>query len=214
MFWWRDTLLVCKFQMWGHRYKQWDSRWFQGRKMRFCRIWSTIQDIFSSTNFYNDYFTRLLLHTVYWTDSCHCLWTTVDSLWDWHESGKALDWCQLYFVLRIDFFFLVKKIFVWNKIILNYKTIHILLMNVHLYFRGKVSSNRNASRDESGNPGINLSKPGMNLSKPRKKHNNYVIICDSQALINFWSYYTESPPWFAPHSDWTFVGGWASTDGW
>ena len=31
----------------------------------------------------------------------------------------------------------------------KYKTIHILLMNMHLDFRGKGSSNRNASSDES-----------------------------------------------------------------
>ena len=37
----------------------------------------------------------------------------------------------------------------WNKMISKYKTIHILLTNVHLDCRGKVSSNRNASRDES-----------------------------------------------------------------
>ena len=31
----------------------------------------------------------------------------------------------------------------------KYKTIHILLTNVHLYCRGEGSSNRNASRNES-----------------------------------------------------------------
>ena len=31
------------------------------------------------------------------SDSCHCLWITVDSLWHWNETGAALDWCQLYF---------------------------------------------------------------------------------------------------------------------
>ena len=38
VFWWRDAPLVREFQMWGHRCKQWDSRWFQGRKMRFRGI--------------------------------------------------------------------------------------------------------------------------------------------------------------------------------
>ena len=42
VFWWRDALLVCEFQMWGRRCKQWDSDWFQGRKIRFCGIWSTM----------------------------------------------------------------------------------------------------------------------------------------------------------------------------
>ena len=40
--WWRDAPLVCEFQMWGRPCKQWDSHWFQGRKMRFCGIWSTM----------------------------------------------------------------------------------------------------------------------------------------------------------------------------
>ena len=35
----------------------------------------------------------------------------------------------------------------------KYKTIHILLTNVHLDCRGEGSSNRNASRDESGETG-------------------------------------------------------------
>ena len=45
------------------------------------------------------------------------------------------------------------------------KTIHIVLTNVHL---DCVTSNRNASRDESVEAGMNLWKPGMNLSKPVK----------------------------------------------
>ena len=27
----------------------------------------------------------------------HCLWITVDNLWHWNETGKASDWCQLYY---------------------------------------------------------------------------------------------------------------------
>ena len=37
----------------------------------------------------------------------------------------------------------------WNKVISKYKTMHILLTNVHLACWGDGSSNRNASRDES-----------------------------------------------------------------
>ena len=36
----------------------------------------------------------------------------------------------------------------------KYKTIHILLTNVHLDCRGEGSSNRNASRDESVETGV------------------------------------------------------------
>ena len=42
VFWWRDAPLVREFQMWGRRCKQWDSHWFQGHKMRFGGIWSTM----------------------------------------------------------------------------------------------------------------------------------------------------------------------------
>ena len=42
VFWWRDAPLVREFQMWGRRWKQWDSHWFQGHKMRFGGIWSTM----------------------------------------------------------------------------------------------------------------------------------------------------------------------------
>ena len=40
--WWRDAPLVREFQMWGRWCKQWDSHWFQGHKMRFGGIWSTM----------------------------------------------------------------------------------------------------------------------------------------------------------------------------
>ena len=42
VFWWRDAPLVREFQMWGSRCKQWDSQWFQGHKMRFGGIGSTM----------------------------------------------------------------------------------------------------------------------------------------------------------------------------
>ena len=42
VFWWRDAPLMREFQMWGRRCKQWDSHWFQGHKMRFSGIWSTM----------------------------------------------------------------------------------------------------------------------------------------------------------------------------
>ena len=38
--WWRDA--PREFQIWGRRCKQWDFYWFQGRKMRFYGIWSTM----------------------------------------------------------------------------------------------------------------------------------------------------------------------------
>ena len=40
VFWWHDAPLVREFQMWGHRCKQWVSRWFQAHKMRSHGIWS------------------------------------------------------------------------------------------------------------------------------------------------------------------------------
>ena len=40
VFWWRDAL--CKFQMWSRRRKQWNSRRFNGHKMRFCGMWLTM----------------------------------------------------------------------------------------------------------------------------------------------------------------------------
>ena len=42
VFRWRSVSLVCEFQIWGRRCKHWDSHWFQGRKMCFCGIWSTM----------------------------------------------------------------------------------------------------------------------------------------------------------------------------
>ena len=56
----------------------------------------------------------------------------------------------------------------WNKMISKYKTIHILLTNVHLDCSGEGSSNRNTSRDESVETGDESVEAGMNLSKPGK----------------------------------------------
>ena len=38
---WRDAPLVREFWMWSFPCKQTASRWFHGRKMRFCGMWST-----------------------------------------------------------------------------------------------------------------------------------------------------------------------------
>ena len=89
--WWRDAPLVREFQMWDRRCKQWDSHWFQGRKIRFCGIWSTmfaitIRDIFSSTNLYYSYFTRPLLHAVYNT------WWLLSLPVDHSRQPVALKW--------------------------------------------------------------------------------------------------------------------------
>ena len=42
VFWWRDAPLLRELQMWGRQCKQWASHWFQGHKMRFGGIWSTM----------------------------------------------------------------------------------------------------------------------------------------------------------------------------
>ena len=66
---WRDAPLVREFQIWGHRCKKWDSHWFQGCKCVSVKFGQpclkTFHDIFSSTNLYNSYFIRLLMHAVY-----------------------------------------------------------------------------------------------------------------------------------------------------
>ena len=48
-------------------------------------------------------------------------------------------------ILDKKYLFQIKR----NKSISKYKTMHILLTNLHLDCRGEGSSNRNASRDES-----------------------------------------------------------------
>ena len=39
---WRDAPLVREFQMWSLPCKQTASRWFHGRKMHFCGMWSAM----------------------------------------------------------------------------------------------------------------------------------------------------------------------------
>ena len=67
----------------------------------------------------------------------------------------------------------------WNKMISKYKTMHILLTNVYLDCRGRVvSSNRNASRDESAETGDESIEAG-------EKHNNHVIISDYPRVVHY-----------------------------
>ena len=104
--------------------------------------------------------------------------------WPWTASGNGVvpkkgqaitvtnvDQVKIY-VLRIDIF-LIKKVDLfqikWYKMISRHRTIHILLMNVHLNCRGEVSSNRNATRDESV-------ETGDESIEARENHNNHVII--------------------------------------
>ena len=58
----------------------------------------------------------------------------------------------------------------------KYKTMHILLTNVHLDCRGRVPVKGMLAGMNLSKPGMYLSKPGMNISKPVEKHNNHVII--------------------------------------
>ena len=117
VFWWRDAPLVREFQMWGRRCKQWDSHWFQGHKMRFGGIWSTM-----SWQHFLIYLVRLICTTVISLGPICMLFTTLDWLlslpvdhswqpmalkWD----GETLDWCQLYclgkyLILELIFLFL------------------------------------------------------------------------------------------------------------
>ena len=60
----------------------------------------------------------------------------------------------------------------------KYKTIHILLTNVHLDCRGKGTSNRNASRDESVETGDVSVETRDESIEAGEKHNNHVIISD------------------------------------
>ena len=147
--------------------------------------------MFSSTISYYSYFTRPLLHAVYNTwltpvTACGSQSTTCGIEID--ETGAAFDWCWLIFsakifVLRIDNVFFNKNYLFqiqWNKMNSKYKTMHILLTNVHLDCRGvgvgRVPVTGMLAGMNLSKPGMNLSKPGMNLSKPGKKHNNHVII--------------------------------------
>ena len=60
----------------------------------------------------------------------------------------------------------------------NYKTIHILLTNVHLDCRGEGSGNRNASRDEFVETGDESVETKDESIEAGEKHNNHVIIHD------------------------------------
>ena len=56
----------------------------------------------------------------------------------------------------------------WNQVISKYKTMHILLTNVHLDCRERVPVTKMLAGMNLSQPGMNLSKPGINLSKPGK----------------------------------------------
>ena len=58
----------------------------------------------------------------------------------------------------------------------KYKTMRILLANVHLDCRGRVRVTGMLAGMNLSKLGMNLSKPGMNLLKPGENHNNHVII--------------------------------------
>ena len=152
------------------------------------------RDIFSSTNLYYSHFTRPLLHAVYNTwltpatacgsQSTACgiemrrgqPWIGVNCIFE--ESICSQNWCYL---LNRKIFFQIKL----NKMISKYKTIHILLTNVHLDCRGgRVPVTGMLTGMNMSKPGMNLSKPGMNLSKPGKKHNNHVIMCTIISTCN------------------------------
>ena len=60
----------------------------------------------------------------------------------------------------------------------KYKTINILLTNVHSDCRGEGSSNRNASRDESVETGDESVEAGDESIEAGEKHNNHVVIHD------------------------------------
>ena len=67
----------------------------------------------------------------------------------------------------------------------KYKTIHILLTNVHLDCRGEGSSNRNASRDESVETGDESVEAGDESIEAGEKHNNHVIMKDIVYFIKW-----------------------------
>ena len=67
----------------------------------------------------------------------------------------------------------------------QYKTMHILLTNVHLDCRGEGSSNRNASRDESVESGDASVETRDESIEAGGKHNNHVIIRYHISCQNF-----------------------------
>ena len=70
----------------------------------------------------------------------------------------------------------------------KYKTIYILLTNVHLDRRGEGSSNRNASRDESVETGDESVEAGDESIEAGEKHNNHVIMNNNDGI---WSHLTQ-----------------------
>ena len=113
MFWWHDAPLMRKFQMRGHLCKQWDSHWFQGRKMCFCGIRSTM-----SSQHFMIYSVRLICTTAISLGFSWMLFTILHRLLslpvDHSLQPVALkcdrDWCQLYFsgkylFRELEFFF-------------------------------------------------------------------------------------------------------------
>ena len=65
----------------------------------------------------------------------------------------------------------------------KYKTMHILLTNVHLDCRGEGSSNRNASRDESVETGDESVETGDESIEAGEKHNNHFIILYRYSIV-------------------------------
>ena len=129
--------------MWSLPCKQTASRWFHGRKMRFCGMWPTTSVNTFKKHIYSDWFVDSLFkigssawHLQHFAGSCHRLWFTVDSLWHWNETGVTLHWCQLYFsakifVLGIDKWVLLDKKYLfqikWNKFISKQCTFYWLM---------------------------------------------------------------------------------------
>ena len=66
----------------------------------------------------------------------------------------------------------------------KYKTMHILVTNVHLDCRGEGSSNRNASRDESVETGDEFVGTGDESIEAGEKYNYHVIMHDKQCYVN------------------------------
>ena len=67
----------------------------------------------------------------------------------------------------------------------KYKTLHILLTNVHLDCRGEGSSKRNASRDESIETGDESVENRDESIEAGEKHNSHVIIDVKYAISHY-----------------------------
>ena len=115
-------------------------------------------------------------------------WQAVVLKWDRESLGLVSTvFCRKIFVLRIDNFFLIKKINISNKMILKYKTMHILLTNLPLDCRGEGSSNRNASRDESvktGDESVETRDESMEAGEKTKQ--SYYKYLPYPNFIKFW----------------------------